>query len=340
MAAGPPECDRGRVAPGGILDDAIGRAALVEHVGKSGAALERVTLADGRTVVVKRVTPESDMTLAIFDQPYAQEYLLWRSGGLDRLPAGVGHAVLDGWTEGDDTTVIVMRDLGDAVLSWDDRLDARRCRWVVDRVAALHRAYLGRPPEQVAPLARLLDMFAPARIAGLAREGNELFAAATRGWEYFADPVLVPTDVSDAVFALHADMQPLVEGLRAGPVTLAHGDLATVNMALEGDRLVLLDWAMPVAAPGAVDVARFLVGCAHVVDVPPAEVIARYRRAAGPAYDDRSMRLALVSALCWLGWNKALDIVESDQEEVRARERVSLAWWIGHAREALERGAW
>jgi len=46
------------VAPG-ALDDAIGRAALVEHVGKSGAALERVTLADGRPVVVKRVTPET-----------------------------------------------------------------------------------------------------------------------------------------------------------------------------------------------------------------------------------------------------------------------------------------
>ena len=91
----------------------------------------------------------------------AQEYVLWQSGGLDRLPEGVGHAVLDGWTEGDDTTVIVMRDLGDTVLTWDDRLDARRCRWVLDRVAALHRAYLGDPPDAVVPLAPMLDMFAP-----------------------------------------------------------------------------------------------------------------------------------------------------------------------------------
>ena len=328
------------MAAGGILDDAIGRAALVEHVGKSGAALERMRLADGRSVVVKRVTPESDVTLAIFDQPYAHEYLLWHSGGFDRLPAPVSHAVLDGWTEGDDTTVIVMRDLGDAVLTWDDRLDARTLRWVIERVAALHRAYLGSPPDAVAPLVPLLDMFAPTRIAGLAHDGNELFAAAIRGWEYFADPALVPPDVTDAVFALHSDMGPLAEGLRAGPVTLAHGDLATVNMAFEGERLVLLDWAMPVAAPGAVDVARFLIGCAHVVGVPPDEVIARYRAAAGPAYDDRSMRSALVAALCWLGWNKTLDIVESAEEDVRERERASLAWWIGQAREAIERGAW
>ncbi|WP_432478327.1 hypothetical protein [Nocardioides sp. GXQ0305] len=328
------------MAPGGILDDAIGRAALVEHVGKSGAALERVTLADGRTVVVKRVTPETDLTLAIFDQAYAHEYLLWRSGGFERLPDGVGHAVVDGWTEGDDTTVIVMRDLGDAVLSWEDRLDAARCRWVLDRVAALHLAYLGDPPTAVAPLAPMLDMFAPRRIAGLARGGSDLFAAAMRGWEYFADPSLVPRDVSSAIFELHGDMRPLAAGLLAGPVTLAHGDLATVNMAFDGDRLVLLDWAMPVAAPGAVDVARFLVGCAHVVDVRPDEVLAHYRSAAGPAYDARSMRLALVSALCWLGWNKTLDIVESDDEDVRQRERASLAWWIGQAREAIEEGAW
>src|SRR5688572_3126779 len=86
MALGPARWDRGHVAPGGILDDAIGRAALVEHVGKSGAALERVTLRDGRTVVVKRVTPESDLTLAVLDTAHAPELRLWQSGGLDRLP--------------------------------------------------------------------------------------------------------------------------------------------------------------------------------------------------------------------------------------------------------------
>jgi hypothetical protein len=328
------------MAPGGILDDAVGRAALVEHVGKSGAALERVTLGDGRSVVVKRVTPATDLTLAIFGQPYAHEQLLWRSGGLDRLPEGVGHAIIDGWTEGEDTTVIVMRDLGDAVLGWDDRLDAARCRWVLERVAAMHRAYLGDPPEAVAPLAPLLDMFAPARIDSLARDGDELLGAALRGWDYFADPALVPSDVSDAVFALHADVGRMAEALHEGPVTLAHGDLATVNMAYDGDRLVLLDWAVPVAAPGALDVARLLVGCAHVIDLAPDDVISTYRRAAGPAYDDRSMQLALVSALGWLGWNKALDIVESPDDAVRERERASLAWWVSQARTAIEKGAW
>ena len=96
---------------------------------------------------------------------------------------------------------------------------------------------------------------------------------------------------------------------------------------------------MPAAAPGALDVARFLMGCAHVVDVDLDEFIRVYRGAAGPAYDEDSMQLALLSALCWLGWNKTLDIVESREEAVRERERASLAWWVEKARITLESGA-
>lgn len=321
-----------------VLAGATERAVLAGHVGKSGAALERLTLRDGRRVVVKRVTPDSDLTLGTLGGTVAQEYLLWRSGGLDRLPEGVGHAIIDGWTEDPDTTVIVMRDLGDAVLTWDDRLDVRRSRWLLERVAAMHRAYLGEPPAEVAPLLSMLELFSPGRITALALAGNELMSLALRGWEYFADAGLVPRDVSEAVFRVHADARPLADGLVAGPVTLVHGDVATVNMAFEGDRLVLLDWALPSAAPGALDIARFLVGCGHVVDLDADAFVEAYAEAAGPAYDERSMRLALVGGLAWLGWNKALDIVESPDESVRERERASLAWWVAHVRKTLENG--
>ena len=89
MALEPARCHRGLVAPAEFLDDVVGRTTLVEHVGKSGAALERVTLGDGRTVIVKRITPETDVTLEIFGEKVARELLLWQSGGLDRLPDGV-----------------------------------------------------------------------------------------------------------------------------------------------------------------------------------------------------------------------------------------------------------
>jgi aminoglycoside phosphotransferase (APT) family kinase protein len=119
---------------------------------------------------------------------------------------------------------------------------------------------------------------------------------------------------------------------------MTHGDLATVNMAIEGDTLALIDWAMPTGAPGALDVARFVAGCASVCDLGREELVAAYRRHAGPAYDDNSMALSLLSALLWLGWNKALDAVEHPDPRVRARERADLDWWVARARTALERG--
>ena len=144
----------------------------------------------------------------------------------------------------------------------------------------------GRPPGWLARLDLVLGLFAPARIRPRAEQGNELMRLACHGWELFAE--VVPPDVADAVLALLDDVGPLAAALSTGPVTLAHGDLATVNMAFEGDDLVLLDWAMPTAAPGALDIARFIAGCAQVVDTDRDDVLADYRAAAGPAHDERS----------------------------------------------------
>jgi thiamine kinase-like enzyme len=109
-------------------------------------------------------------------------------------------------------------------------------------------------------------------------------------------------------------------------------------MAIEGDTLVLIDWAMPTAAPGAFDVARFVAGCASVCDLSREAILAAYRDAAGPAYDELSMRLSLLAGLMWLGWNKAMDAVEHPDPKIRARERADLEWWVGRARDALETG--
>jgi len=324
------------VAPSELLRDAVERQVLSEHVGKSGAGLERVRLADGRALIVKRVTADSDLTLGLTGGGPGREYLLWKAGVFDRLPAGVAHAVVDAWLE-DETTVIVMRDLGSAVLGWSDRLSTRRAFWVMERVAALHRQFLGGPPAGLAPLAQVLGLFSPRRIQSVAEGGSELMRLALRGWEIFAETV--PGDVADPVFALLDDISPLAEALGAGPVTLTHGDLATVNMAFEssddGGDLVLLDWAMPTAAPGALDVARFVAGCSQVVEPSREELIAAYRRAAGPAYDETSMRVALLAGLVWLGWNKALDAAEHPDPATRERERADLAWWVDQARTTL-----
>jgi thiamine kinase-like enzyme len=318
-----------------LLRDAVEREVLAEHAGLSGAGLERVRMADGRRYVVKRVSPLTDITLRLAGGSVSGEYVLWRAGVLDRLPAGIGHALVGGWVE-DDATVLVMRDLGDAVLTWEDRLTADQTSMVMDRLARLHRTFLGAPLPDLSPLVSVLDMFAPHRCQQLADEGNELSRLALRGWELFRQHV--DPDVAGPVFELLAEVEPLAAALLRGPRTLLHGDFATVNMAIEGDDLVMLDWALATTGPGALDVARFIAGCSSVVGLSREQMLATYAEAAGPAYDEASTHAALLAGLLWLGWNKALDAAENPDPVVREREAADLDWWVGRARAALEQG--
>jgi hypothetical protein len=324
------------VAAGDVLRDVVERTAVSDHVGKSGAGLERVRLRDGRALVVKRVDPRHDVTLALTGGGPSREYVLWRDGAFDRLPAGVRHAVVDGWTEGD-CTVLVLRDLGDRVLSWEDRLSADQAQRAMAAVASLHRTFLGQAPQGLAPLDLVVTMFTPRRIREAQAEEVELLRLALRGWELFDD--VVPVDVAQPVLGLLSDPAPLVTAMQRAPTTLAHGDLATVNMALDADDLVLIDWSMATAGPGALDIARFVAGCSSVVDATREELISWYRAAAGPACDDRTMHLGLLSAMVWLGWNKALDAVEHPDPATRTRERSDLDWWVRATRTALQSGA-
>lgn len=314
------------MAPSELLQDAVRRVALAGHDGKSGAGLERVWLADGRALVVKRIAGTAA----------APEHLLWRSGILDRLPPGVGHAIVDTWVEDDHTSVIVMRDLGDAVLSWDRPLSTASTRLVVERLATMHRAFLDTPPTGLAPLTEVLEMFAPHRLTARAEAGSAMCTLILRAWEVFVDTV--PADVADPVMALLADTTGLAAALSDGPVTFLHGDLAAVNMAVESDTLVLFDWATATVGPGVLDVARTLAASSSMLEPSREQVLTMYADAAGPAYDARSERLALLATLAWLGWNKALDAVEHPDLAIRAQEQQDLDWWVHQARITLESG--
>jgi hypothetical protein len=319
----------------GLLGTAVERSPIGDHVGKSGATLERVLLADGRRLVVKRLSPGADLLMAATGDRDCVEYQIWASGVLDDLPAPLAHAVVDGWRT-DDGAVLVMRDLGDAVLTWNDRLSRQQCRRILTAVTALHRTYAGRPPAGLQSLEAMLGLFTPHAMGPYAESPNPLPPLVLRGWEIFAETA--PADVASPVLALLDDVAPLASALAGRPSTLVHGDLATVNVALEDDRVVLLDWSMCVAAPGALDLARFLAGCASVVDATREEIIADFRTLAGPDDDEPALRLALLSALVWLGWNKALDAAEHPDPVIRERERDDLDWWLGQARITLEAG--
>ena len=330
-----------------VLDTALDRSPVNDD-GRSGATLERVLLADGSRVVVKRFDPSVDLVMRLSGDARGREVDFFRRGILDHLPATVLHPVIDGWYEGG-RGVLVMRDLGDGVLGWTSVVTRDQARTMLGAVADLHAAFLGSAPAGLTQLGSVLSLFEPRRIRPYA--GESLVDYALRGWEYW--PEVAPGEVGERVLALAQDTAPLTAACLALPTTLMHGDLATVNMAFEPGRpgcLTLIDWGLATEGPAECDIGRLLAGCAHLFFPPGGrggshtivarldELVALQREIAGLAYDDAALRLGLLAGLTWLGWNKSLDIVEHPDPAVRERERVALTWWLQQAERALETG--
>jgi hypothetical protein len=305
-----------------ILDRAVERVVLDDHDGRSGARLERVRLDDGTRLMVKYADPAADLTVALTGG-VDRERLLWSSGVLDRLPPGVGHAILEVF-EQDGSTVTVMRDLGDAVPGWKRTLTVGECDRILTGLADLHAAFAGQAPTGLCSLETRLTLLSP-RVAG--SQPGPLQGAVLRGWECFAE--LVEPAVADAVFALHDDPAPLAAALHRGGSTLLHADLWLVNLALLPDEIVLLDWALATEGPPALDLAVFLSGSAAHVEPTREDLIARFR-SLSPGVRAADVDLALLAGLIDLGWNKALDATEHPDPAIRGREYADLNWWVDH----------
>jgi hypothetical protein len=314
-----------------ILDTVVSRTPLGEHDGRSGGSLERVVLASGERLVVKRTSLATDIVRRLTGDTDGREYCLWRAGVLDRLPGGVSHAVLDGWHVADET-VLVMRDLGDAVFGWDDVLTKAEITRVLAAVVALHTA-TDPPRELLTPLASRTGMFAPSRMRPF-MDASPLPGAVLTGWDCFMD--MVDAEVATAVRALLDDPTPLINALARRPCALIHGDLWPVNMAATDSEIVLLDWGLAAWAPPAIDLAYFLAGAgAANIAVSREAVIDEYRALMGPSHDEDGLALALLSGLLDFGWNKALDAVSAADPAERKRHRSDLDWWVRRATAAL-----
>ncbi len=331
-----------------VLDTALERSPVNDD-GRSGATLERVLLADGSRVVVKCFDPSVDLVMRLSGDTRGREVEFFKRGILESLPATVLHSILDGWYDDDGRGVLVMRDLGDAVLTWKSIVTKEQARTMFSAVADLHAAFLGSAPDGLTSLGAVLGIFEPRRIRPYI--GEALVDYALRGWEYW--PEVAPGEVGERVLDLAQDTSTLAAACLALPTTLVHADLATVNMAFEPDRpgcLTLIDWGAAAAGPAELDVGRLLAGCAHLFGPVEGrvgsesivarldELVALQREVAGPAYDEAAMGLGLLAGITWLGWNKSLDIVEHPDPAVRERERVGLQWWLHRAELAFETG--
>ena len=327
-----------------VLEGILDRSPLNDD-GRSGAVLERVCLADGSRVVVKHFDPTVDLVMRLSGDPTGREVELVRRGVLEGLPSTVLHPVIDAWYD-DGRGVLVMRDLGDAVLTWKSIVSREQARTMFAAIADLHAAFLGSAPDGLTPLDLLLGLFEPRRIRPYA--GSLIVDYALRGWEYW--PEVAPGGVGDLVLALAEDAAPLTAACRALPSTLLHGDLATVNMALEPDRpgcLTLVDWGWSLRGqPTAI--GRLLAGCAPFRprrargergDRGPARRAPRpAARGRGPGVRRRRHAAGSARRDLLAGLDKALYIVEHPDPAVRERERAGLPWWLCQAELALEAG--
>lgn len=316
----------------GPLSSAVRRTALDAPDGRSGSAIERVELADGSALVVKRESPGGDWAMrALRDDGRAAR--LWSTGLLARMPAVIDHAVVGVERVGEDW-LIVMRDVSADLFADGTVIDRETSRRVMRAYRALHETFLD---ERIDGLCAPADRFTCLSPATARREGHshEVPPLIGRGWDAFDE--LVSPSIRDAVFGLLDDPTPWLDRLYARPTTLIHGDPKLANAGLRGDVLVLVDWGcLTGVAPPAVEFVTSLAVNASRIDAGREQLIDDHRTISGELYDAEALRLAWLGGLLMLGWNKALLAVEAQDEAVRAREARDLAWWVRHAAASLE----
>jgi hypothetical protein len=288
-----------------------------EHSGFSGATLSRLTRVDGTTVILKRTSMSRDWIMRATDDAYCRECVI----DDDALPSEV-RSPLVGYSRQDDSCTLLMHDMSAGLLPpgviTDDQLDV-----VVRGMADLHSA---RPPDDVPwcdVRARLLLLSsAGAEIA--ASYGAPVARDLIEGWRLFAR--LATPGAVRLVEALHADPSPLLSALARLPTKFLHGDLKFDNIGIDAEgRLWLIDWAMTMRAPAAVELGWFLAINSRRLPCSLDDAMALYARHAGPAGNVREMHdgLSVICGLVLRGWRKALDADASEPAELR--------WWCERA---------
>lgn len=309
-----------------ILDGALQRAPFGAEGGRTGAAFERAVLRDGTPVIVKHVSPDDLFPTMVGEAD--RTYRLWRSGVFDRLPPAMDHATIAVEREGNGA-VIVMRDVSDVFLSDDRVLSRDESAFVMRTLHAMHDRCWDETFDGATTIDERLNVF-----ANLGAGDWYLADLWKRGWELFPD--LVPRDVADVVVRLRDDPSLLSKELGRSRQTFVHGDLRLHNMGLAPSRLVLVDWEVAGIGSPAMEFAWYLIISATRIEATREQVVDDYRSIAGEHFDARAWDVACLFALLALGWNKAIDIVDSPDDAHVARERADLDWWTGRVRDALD----
>jgi hypothetical protein len=281
--------------------------------------------------VIKHIRPNDWLVAATGGT--SRLYDVWKTGAFARVPQPIDHAMLameehgDGW-------IVVMRDVSDGVLDEGRVLSRSESRRILEATDALHAEFWGEQTPGALPLLERYSVMTPKGAAFAEHLNTPIPALIRRGWELFGD--VAPADVTDQMHALLDEPASLVRAFGDSPTTLIHGDVRLHNLGLSDERVIMLDWEVVGTAPPAVDIAWYLIISATRIDASREQVIDDYRDIAGERFDARAWELACIGALMWLGWNKAVDIVDNPDPAIRAQERADLDWWIARVRQAFE----
>jgi hypothetical protein len=293
-----------------------------EHSGFSGATLSRLTRDDGTTVILKRTSMSRDWIMRATDDAECREYAIDDGA----LPPGV-RSPLAGYSREDDGCTMLMHDISAQLLP-QGPIDEERLDIVMRGMAALHTT---APPNDVPwcdMRARLL-LLSPTGAQIAASYGAPVANDLIEGWRLFAR-LATPGSIR-LIEALHADPSPLLSALERIPTKFLHGDLKFDNIGIDGEgRLWLIDWAMTMQAPAAVELGWFLAINSRRLPCSLDDAMALYARHAGLAGNVREMHegLSVICGLVLRGWRKALD--------ADAGEPAELTWWCERT-EAAER---
>lgn len=307
-------------ADGRLLDAAV-RVDEMQHRGASGALIQRLTLKDGTTLVMKAMSPEWDwMMRATRDKGRAA--LLWTTGVMDRLPPEIDPLIVRIEREGP-VFRLYMRDLAPVLPKERDL--PRESAEMLPAMIRLHEAFWETPVEGLCTLTDLLAMASPA--AARQFSTDEWRERMDRGWGAFES--VVPRDIVDVVARVRDCPAVFATSLEAEGCTLIHADLHPGNAIVADGRVMVFDWSLATWAPPAVDFAWFLAHSFIPVDQRDG-MIEAFRTLEGERHSPRALDLSAIAQLVNEGWGYGLGSLRG--------ERLDEAnFWADRARVALDR---
>ena len=292
---------------------------------RSGSRFERVT-AGGEPMIVKYLCVDDDWIMRGTGDLACRVLSLIQSGVLDEVPGCIDHAMVAAAPyvseHGHRAAALLMRDVGECLVPPGDSVITHDShRRFLEHMAALHAQWWERTAGvDTFPLAHHYTFLTPTMAAIEAERGgsDEVPRAVMDGWVALRD---ASPRMATTLTALAADPGPLVDALRATPLTLVHGDWKLGNLGGHPDgRTVLLDWDRTGAAPATCDLAWYLAVNSARLPESKEDAITAYRAAlerlgvATGGWWERQLSLTLLGAALQLAWNKT-------------GEPAELGWW-------------